>query len=289
VPGAVLVTGATGRLASFIIEAFADRPVVAATRAQCDILDPASVRQLVSQTKPAVIINCAAYNNVDGAEDSPGEALQINASGVRTLARAAEECGATLVHYSTDFVFDGEGVSEPYSEEHPPSPRSAYAVSKLLGEWFALDAPRAFVLRVESLFGCPPGWAGPRGTLDKLIDSLRSAQEVTVFTDRIVSPSYLTDVAQATRYLVDGTAWPGLYHCVNAGHASWKEVAEEAARVLGVVPRLRPVRVADVSMRAARPRYCALSNQKLSAAGFVMPTWQDAIRRCVHAAPAAHT
>ena len=288
-PGAVLVTGATGRLASFIIDAFADRSVIAATRSQCDILDPGSVRQCVSQARPAVIINCAAYNDVDGAEDAPADALQINAFGVRTLAREAEACGATLVHYSTDFVFDGEGVSEPYSEEYPPSPRSAYAVSKLLGEWFALDAPRAFVLRVESLFGCLPGWTGPQGTLDKLIDSLRSDQEVTVFTDRVVSPSYLADVAEATRHLVDGTAQPGLYHCVNAGHASWKVVADEAARVLGVEPRLRPVRVADVSMRAARPRYCALSNQKLAAAGFTMPAWQDAIRRCVHAASAAHT
>ena len=276
--GVVLVTGATGRLATFVAGAFADRPVIAVTRAQCDITDPAAVRQVVSQAEPTVIINCASYNDVDGAEDAPSDALRVNASGVRSLARAAEESGATLVHYSTDFVFDGEG-STPYDESHPPGPRGAYAVSKLLGEWFALDAPRAYVLRVASLFGCRPGWTGPSGTLDTMVDDLRDGREVRVFTDRVVSPSYMADVALATRYLVDGPAQPGMYHCVNSGNASWKDVAEEAARLLGITPCLVPVEQAQVALRAPRPKYCALSNTKLADAGYTMPPWQDAMRR----------
>lgn len=274
---AVLVTGAAGRLGTLIVEAFADREVIAATRASLDITDPAAVRRVVSKTKPSVIINCAAFNDVDGAEDSPSAALAANAFGVRSLARAAESCGATLVHYGTDFVFDG-AASDPYEETAIPSPRSTYAASKLLGDWFALDMSRALVLRVESLFGCDAGWSGFRGTLDTLADGVRAGREVRVFTDRVVSPSYMPDVAAATRYLVDrGT--PGLYHCVNSGQATWLQVTEEAARLMGVTPRLRPTTMEQVRMRAHRPRFCALSNRKLAAAGFVMPTWQDALLR----------
>jgi dTDP-4-dehydrorhamnose reductase len=100
-----------------------------------------------------------------------------------------------------------------------------------------------------------------------------------VFTDRVVSPSYLEDVASATRFLVTGDAPPGLYHCVNSGQGTWHEVAAEAARLLGVTPRFRTVTTGDVSMRAQRPRYCALDNGKLAQAGFPMPAWQDALRR----------
>ena len=105
---------------------------------------------------PRLIVNGAAFTNVDAAEDQPLEALRVNAFAVRALARAARAHGATLVHYSTDFVFDGT-ASQPYTESDRPNPLSTYAASKLLGEWFALDAPRAYVLRVESLFGRTPG------------------------------------------------------------------------------------------------------------------------------------
>src|SRR6185503_16594850 len=104
-------------------------------------------------------VNCAAYNDVDGAEGAATTALALNAFAVRSLARAARRAGAGFVHYSTDFVFDGE-QTRPYVEDDPPNPRSAYAASKLLGEWFALEHPGAFVLRVESLFGEP----GPGGS-----------------------------------------------------------------------------------------------------------------------------
>jgi dTDP-4-dehydrorhamnose reductase len=94
-----------------------------------------------------------------------------------------------------------------------------------------------------------------------------------------VSPSYLEDVAAATRHLVTTAAAPGLYHCVNSGHGTWHDVAAEAARVLGVIPRFQTVTTADVSLRAQRPKFCALDNSKLAAAGFPMPPWQDAVRR----------
>jgi dTDP-4-dehydrorhamnose reductase len=110
-----------------------------------------------------------------------------------------------------------------------------------------------------------------------------------VFTDRVVSPSYSEDVAAATRHLVISGAAPGLYHCVNSGAATWHDVAKEAAFLLGVVPRFKTMTMADAALKAARPRYCALDNAKLAAAGFAMPPWQDALRRwlAVRRQPAA--
>jgi dTDP-4-dehydrorhamnose reductase len=233
----------------------------------------------VTGAAPDVIVNCAAFNDVDGAEDRPEQALAVNAFAVRSLALAAERAGAALVHYSTDFVFDGRRTAEPYTESDEPSPRSTYASSKLMGEWFALDAPRGFVLRVESLFGSPSDWTGRRGTLDGMIAGLRAGREVRVFTDRVVSPSYTPDIAAATRHLIVSEAAPGLYHCVNDGEATWEQVAREAARVLGVDPVLQLTTTDRVVLQAARPTYCALSPRKLAAAGFTMPAWQDALGR----------
>ena len=171
---------------------------------------------------------------------------------MRSLARAAEAAGAALVHYSTDFVLNSDSA-EPHGEDVRPSPRGVYASSKLLGEWFALEAPRAYVLRVESLFGSPAGWTGRRGTLDHIVDGIRQGRDVKVFTDRIVSPSYSKDVAAATRHLVTSEAPAGLYHCVNDGHASWYEVAREAAAILGIEPRLVPITVDQVPLQSSAP------------------------------------
>jgi dTDP-4-dehydrorhamnose reductase len=274
----LLVTGAAGRLGRVVVQAFADCDVVAHTRGSLDLADPAVVARVVRDVSPRVIVNCAAFNDVDGAESNPLEALAVNAWAVRSLARAAEAAGATLVHYSTDFVFDGT-AAEPYTEEAAPSPRSTYAASKLLGEWFALEAPGALVLRVESLFGAPPVPGGPRGTLNAIVERLEQGLEVRAFVDRVVSPSHVADVAAATRHLIATAAPSGVYHCVNRGHATWYDVAGEAGRLLGVTPRLVPITMDQVRWAAERPRFCALSAAKLAAAGFEMPAWQDALAR----------
>ena len=274
----VFIAGAAGQLGSAMVRAFADRTVVAHTRAMLDITSPEAVRRAVGAVAPGVIINCAAFNDVDGAEDRPLEAFAVNAMAVRSLARAAEEHGAVFVHYGTDFVFDGT-ATEPYVEEIEPAPRSAYAMSKLMGDWFALDAPQGFVLRVESLFGSPRDWSGRLGSLDTIVASLEQGRPIKAFTDRVVSPSYLEDVVAATRHLVDARARPGLYHCVNSGAGTWHALTLEAARQLGVTPNIEPITMDQLRMRAARPRYCALSNHKLAEAGFAMPDWQDALGR----------
>ena len=276
--GRILVAGAAGRLGASVVASFGDGEVIALTRATLDITDPEAVRRMVGEAAPAVMINCAAFNDVDGAVTRPSDALAVNAFAVRSLARAAETCGATFFHFGTDFVFDGD-ATEPYTEETAPSPRSVYALSKLLGEWFALDTPRGYVLRVESLFGAPAGWRGRQGSLDAIVEGLEQGRNVKVFTDRVVSPSYVHDVARAVRHLVETAAPSGVYHCVNSGWARWNDVAEEAARLLGVQPRLQPITMDQLELKAARPRFCALANRKLAATGFTMPTWNDALRR----------
>jgi dTDP-4-dehydrorhamnose reductase len=276
--GPILVTGAAGRLGAAIVAAFDDHKVIAHGRQDLDVTQPAAVRATVAAAAPSLIVNCAAFNDVDAAEERAADALAVNAFAVRSLARAAEACGATFVHFGTDFVFDGS-ADVPYSENAPPSPRSVYGLSKLLGEWLALEAPRAFVLRVESLFGATDGWTGRPGSLDTIIDGLEQGVEVRVFTDRVVSPSYVHDVARAVRHLVDSDAEPGLYHCVNSGHATWHEVAVEAARLLGTRPHLTPMTLDQKPLRAPRPRFCALANRKLIEAGCAMPAWTDALQR----------
>jgi dTDP-4-dehydrorhamnose reductase len=284
----IAVVGARGQLGAAVVHECAPaHEVIAFGRAELDVADDAAVAAAMARTKPDVIVNAAAYTNVDAAEDHPVDALNGNAFGVRALARAAQVHGGTLVHYSTDFVFDGK-ASAPYTEADRPGPQSVYAASKLLGEWFATDAPRAYVLRVESLFGCAPGAGPAKGSVAGILKTLLAGGSPKVFVDRTISPTYVLDAARATRQLLESDVPAGLYHCVNSGHCTWLEFSEELARQLGVEPRFVAVRLADVPLRAARPQYCALSNEKLRSVGIEMPAWQDALGRFVHAIRDGH-
>ena len=278
----VLITGARGLLGAAIAERFASGAEVhAADHRSLDITDAAAVSSIVASTRPDAIVNCAAYNDVDGAESNAGTALRVNAFGTLALARAARDAGAAFVHYSSDFVFDGDAAS-PYSEDDPPNPRSAYGSSKLLGDWLAADAPRHYVLRVASLFGGPGVRSGARkGSLGTIVDRVRAGEEVPVFVDRTVSPSYTPDIASATWQLLSGAAPAGVYHCVNGGATKWDVVARESARMLGCDVRIREMTLESASLRAPRPRYCALSNARLASVGVTMPSWQDALARYV--------
>jgi len=278
----VVVTGAHGQLGAAIVEAFASgHDVTPLTRAELDITDDRAVGETIDRLGPEVIINCAGYNDVDGAEDRPIDALNANAFAVRALARASSRAHAVLVHYSSDFVFDGS-ASVPYTEDDSSSPGSVYAVSKLLGEWFALDAPRSYVLRVESLFGRAASGGPAKGSVAGILNTILAGGEAKVFEDRTVTPTYVLDAARATRQIVERQVAPGLYHCVNSGHCTWLEFASELGRQLhieDVGARLVPIRLEDMNFRASRPKYCALSNARLAARGIVMPTWQDALAR----------
>lgn len=271
----MVVLGSSGQLGSAFLDV-SGHEVVGLTRRDVDVTDAVALRDVVARHRPDVLVNCTAYNNVDGAEDDAGTALEVNAFAVRSMAAAARDVGATLVHYSTDFVFDGE-ASEPYVETDRARPVGVYGMSKLLGEWLAADAPKAYVLRVESLFGGPQA----RSSVDRIADALRAGRQAPVFTDRTVSPSYVRDVVDATMGLLEQQAPAGLYHCVNTGAASWADVGRWIADHLGVSHSLLTLSsVRDVTMRASRPVYCALSNARLSdALGRPMPSWQDALGR----------
>jgi dTDP-4-dehydrorhamnose reductase len=149
----------------------------------------------------------------------------------------------------------------------------------MLGEWFAADAPGAYILRVESLFGRAPNGGPVKGSVAAILDALQSGATAKVFEDRTVTPTYVLDAARATRELVEQRPPAGIYHCVSSGTCTWLELAREAARLLGVEPRIDQIRQADMRLRAARPQYCALSNEKLKSIGIDMPTWRDALER----------
>ena len=272
----VLVVGAHGQLGQAITARLGrQHHVVACGRADLDIADQQAVLHAARHATPAAIVNCAAYNDVDGAESDPAPAFRANAWAVRHLARAALETGAILVHYGTDFVFDGASET-PYTEDDPPHPRGVYATSKLVGEWFATEAPKHYVLRVESLFG---GRAA-KSTVDRMRTEILNGRPVRAFADRAVSPSYVVDVAEATCALIERNAPYGLYHCVNSGNTNWLALAHEIAGLVG-----RPdatiigTKLKDAVLRAPRPLRAALSNAKLRRAGIEMPTWQDALVR----------
>lgn len=275
----VVVTGAAGQLGAATVRAWtaAGHTVSALTRADLDITKPADARRVVASLAPGLIINCAADNRVDAAQTDPLPPLAANAWSVATLARLAAEHGATLVHYSTDFVFDGE-TDRPYIETDAPNPKSVYGMTKLLGEMLAADAPRHYVLRVESLFGGEKA----RSSIDRLWSLMASGQPAMAFSDRVVSPSFVDDVTAATQAMVERRAPVGLYHCVNSGHAVWYDVIDHL-RQLGGFPEhlLSAQRAADAGLPAPRPMFAALSNAKLHSAGIPMPSWQDAIARYV--------
>jgi len=274
-----MVTGAAGQLGAATIARWtgAGHTVTALRRSDLDITVPAAVDRVTRRIAPDVIINCAADNRVDAAQAAPLLPLAANAWAVRSMARVSAELDVTFVHYGTDFVFDGE-TDRPYTEDDAPNPRSVYGMSKLLGEMFAFDAPRHYVLRVESLFGGPAG----QSSIDRLWSMMAAGQTARAFSDRVVSPSFVDDVVGATQALIEGRAPAGLYHCVNSGHATWLEVAEDIRR-LGGYPgdRLQATCAADADFAAPRPLFAALSNAKLLRAGIVMPSWQDAVARYV--------
>jgi len=273
----IAVVGARGQLGAAVVHEFRpDHEIIGFAHADLDINDPGAVEAAMARVSPDVIINCAAYNAVDAAEDHPLDALRTNALAVRSLARAATAADAVLIHCGTDFVFDGT-IDRPYVEDDLPNPRSVYATSKLLGEWFATDAPRHYVLRVESLFGRAPDGPPAKGSVQSIVAALGRGAVARVFEDRTVSPTYVPHAARAMRELLARRAPAGVYHCVSSGYCTWLEFALAAAEILGVEPRVQPVRVADVTLRAERPKYCALSNAKLAAVGIELPTWRAAL------------
>jgi dTDP-4-dehydrorhamnose reductase len=270
----VLVTGSQGQLgAAFVKRLSACGPVTGVDVDDLDIAEPARVRDFVRAYKPSAIINCAAFTDVDGAESRPLAAIRVNAEAVWCLAGMARELGAVLVHYSTEFVYDGT-LGRPYTEDDEPAPQSVYGMTKLAGERFAGHAEKSYVLRLSSLYGGHTR----RTTVDWILRQAQAGQRVTAFADRTVSPSYVPDVVEATLDLVGRAAPFGLYNCGSVDCCSWAELAERALAACGRPDLLERVPFVAQPNRAVRPKNCSMSSARLCGQVVAAPrSWSDAL------------
>ena len=235
---------------------------------------------VIRDVRPDVVFNAAAYTNVDRAEDEPDIAYLANAIGPEILARATAAAGVKLVHYSTDFVFDGE-LGRPYDEFDPPSPQGLYARSKLAGERLAAAASaRVFVLRVGCLYG-----HGGRNFPSTILRRLLKGETVRADRDRLGSPTWVRDVARVSAALAT-TDHFGLYHCTSAGETSWADYALFLGGELGLPSHRIEAHPSSAlpMMKAPRPRRAILDNRMLRLRGMdTMPDWRTAARAFIRA------
>ena len=247
-------------------------------RQSLDITDAARVEDFIAKIDPQVVLNAAAYNHVDIAEREPFAAYQANALAVRSIAMACRQTDAQLVHYSTDYVFDGAKGS-PYVESDWPHPLGAYAVSKLGGELYAqayLDSP--LVIRVSGVFG-PGGVFTARGNFVELMLRLAaSPNPIRVVEDHVASPTYAPAIAYRTADMVERNI-RGLFHLGGGEAISWYEYAKLIFELAGLSPQLQPTDEREYRTAARRPKFSALSNGKIEAAGVApMPPLREAVR-----------
>jgi dTDP-4-dehydrorhamnose reductase len=284
----ILILGAAGQLGAELQHSFAaSGRITAADRSSGDLANPGQVRALIHAVQPEIILNAAAYTAVDRAESEPQLAHLINAEGPRMLAEEALRLNALLVHYSTDYVFDGS-KSGPWIETDTTNPLSVYGASKLAGEQAIQNAGcRHLIFRTSWVYG-------PHGN-NFLLTMLRLGRErdrLSVVDDQFGAPTTSIELARATHAIVTGLAsgryvaaqdWAGIYHMTCAGSTSWFGFAQaifaRAAAVLGSkAPELKPIPSTDYPTPAVRPRNSILSNEKLHARfGIQLASWESAL------------
>ncbi|MGH2949616.1 MAG: dTDP-4-dehydrorhamnose reductase [Solirubrobacteraceae bacterium] len=266
----LLVTGAAGMLGRDVVAAAGDagHEVVALARADLDITDAPTVGTAVRAAAPDAVINCAAWTDVDGAEADETAATAVNGAGAGHVAAAAAEAGALLVQVSSDYVFDGL-ASEPYAEDAPTAPRSAYGRSKLAGE-HAVAPHRSAVVRASWLFG-------PHGR--NFVDTMRrlgaERDEVAVVDDQVGCPTYTGHLAPALVAIAEH-GLTGILHVAGGGRCSWLELAEATFEEAGLSCRVRPQSTAELGRPAPRPAFSALRSTRADAP--VLPHWRDGLR-----------
>ncbi len=275
-----IVFGCAGQLGVELEREFQQRgyEVMGVDRRHVDITNTEAVEAAVARVPPDVVLNAAAYNQVDVAESEPAAAFQVNALAVRNIALACRQSGARLVHYSTDYVFDG-AAGRPYVETDPPHPLGAYAVSKLAGEYYArayLDD--ALIIRTSGVFG-PGGLQTARGNFIELMLRLaREGKPIRVVEDHTGSPTYAPLLAARTADLVERGV-SGVIHCGGGTPISWFDFARLIFAEAGLEPDLRPTSEREYRTPARRPKYSALSNERMESLGLVpMPPLETAVR-----------
>ncbi|MDT4923313.1 MAG: dTDP-4-dehydrorhamnose reductase [Pseudonocardiales bacterium] len=270
-----LVTGAGGQLGTHLVSLLPAEDVVGLTRADLDLTSAADVGDVVHAIRPDVVINAAAYTGVDAAETDEPAAHAANAVAPGLLAAALARHGGRLIHVSTDYVFDGTG-DRPYEPDDPTGPRTAYGRTKLAGEQAVLAAlPDSYVVRSAWIYGGPGS-----NFVDTMVSLERSRDTVDVVADQVGSPTWVRDLAGALIALSSASVPTRRLHYVNAGTASWFDLAQEVFRAVGADPsRVRPVTSAQFVRPAPRPAWSVLSTASWTASGLGAPRdWRTALR-----------
>lgn len=281
----ILLTGKDGQLGQELYPLLSSLGnVVAVGRDTCDLANPEVIRQVVDQTQPNLIINAAAYTAVDKAESEPELAIAINGTAPGILAAEAQRLGATLIHVSTDYVFDGQN-NTPYLETDKTHPLGMYGQSKLAGEQAIIATDAHFViLRTAWVYG-----VGGKGNFVKTMLRLAGVkEELGIVIDQIGSPTWTGDLAQAIVQLIPrlNSETYGIYHYTNSGVTSWYDFAVaifEEAQTLGIplkIQQVKPITTAEYPTPAQRPAYSVLSNRKISdVLGNYPPHWRQGLRK----------
>ncbi len=268
----VLILGAKGSLGQEFMELYRDHEVSGWDRTDLDVTDEEAVSQKIRELKPELIINCAAYNAVDKAEEDRGTAEAVNGSAVGIIAKVATELNAVTVHYSTGQVFDGSN-QDGYNEDDLPHPINAYGMSKYLGEMeLQRNSEQFYLIRTCWLYGRPAG--GKKSFTDIMLDLAVKDQPIRAVKDEFGNPTYVKDLAQATRALIEQKKPFGIYHIVNSGAASRFDWAREVFDIRKMSVNLESVSAAQFERKAARPQYEVLNNTKF----IELRPWTEALR-----------
>jgi dTDP-4-dehydrorhamnose reductase len=275
----MLLIGADGQLGSDLRAHFAAAcDLVPSTTTDLDITDADAVRRAVDRVRPDVIVNTAAYHNPVACEENPVTAFHVNAAAVRTLALAARDCGARLVHFSTDYVFDGMKQS-PYVENDCPNPLNVYGASKLAGEILARQAGAdSLILRISGIYGKTRCMGKGGNFINTMLRLYRDRKPIRVVTDEVLTPTSTVDICQQLDVMLRH-GLSGLYHVTNEGSCSWFEFARALFAGLALDVDVQPARVADFPSSVKRPPYSVLENAELNRLGLnVMGDWKTALR-----------
>ncbi|WP_251551929.1 dTDP-4-dehydrorhamnose reductase [Neobacillus muris] len=270
----VIVTGAAGQLGKDVLLELEKKnhQAIGTDREQLDITIEENVLAFINEIKPDVILHCAAYTNVDAAEENEDLAYQINALGTKNLAKAAKQAGAKLMYISTDYVFDGT-ATEPYEVDEPTKPLGAYGRTKLAGEEFVREyLEQFFIVRTAWVFGIYG-----QNFVKTMLRLGKERGEVGVVHDQIGSPTYTVDLAKFMVELM-GTEKYGVYHATNSGVCSWYEFAVEIFKQAGLNVKVNPLTTEQFPRPAARPKYSVLSKKKIEEQGLTpLRDWKAAL------------
>jgi dTDP-4-dehydrorhamnose reductase len=271
-----LLLGGFGQLGTEIRRRWTDWKIVAPPHSEVDIEDTSAIAAAIERLHPDLLINCAAFHNVDRCEEVPERALAVNAGAVDQMARLARDNHAAFLTISTDYVFDGL-ATRPYVETDPAAPINAYGVSKLAGEELVerLTMP-AFVVRTCGVYGERASSTKGHTFVNRLLAQARANEPIRVVQDQIVSPTFAGHLAEALQSLVR-TGKYGLYHAVNAGAVSWYQFARETLAQAGLERSIEPISASEWKAPARRPAFSALENAKLRALGIEFPDWREGI------------